>query len=82
MSLTTHISHDLVPNAQLRTADVEISYNVPFTKMMLSDNVLLGLNKSGFYQPSPIQLRAIPLGRSSLGSSFFFFFCNTIGTVT
>ncbi|KAG4076624.1 hypothetical protein HA402_001911 [Bradysia odoriphaga] len=49
-----------------RTTDVEIESNITFDKMMLSDRVLLGLTKNGFTHPSPIQLRAIPLGISGL----------------
>lgn len=50
-----------------RTSDVEMESNINFDKMMLSDRVLLGLSKNGFTHPSPIQLRAIPLGISGLG---------------
>lgn len=50
-----------------RTSDVEISENVPFAKMLLSDRVLAGLAKCGFVNPSPIQLRAIPIGCCGLG---------------
>lgn len=50
-----------------RTTDVEITENVPFSKMLLSDHVLAGLNKCGFQHPSPIQLRAIPIGCCGLG---------------
>ncbi|XP_076817037.1 uncharacterized protein LOC143462679 [Clavelina lepadiformis] len=49
-----------------RTDDVRISENVTFSELLLSDNVLSGLTKSGFYKPSPIQLKAIPLGRCGL----------------
>lgn len=50
-----------------RTKDVEIEENISFDKMMLSDRVLHGLKRNGFTNPSPIQLRAIPLGISGLG---------------
>lgn len=52
-----------------RTSDVEIEQNISFDKMMLSDRVLLGLKNNGFTHPSPIQLRAIPLGASGLGTT-------------
>lgn len=52
-----------------RTTDVEIESNITFDKMMLSDRVLLGLTKNSFTHPSPIQLRAIPLGISGLGET-------------
>lgn len=61
----TKMSHDW--NEKQRTSDVQIDENISFDKMMLSDRVLLGLTKNGFTQPSPIQLRAIPLGISGLG---------------
>lgn len=51
-----------------RTSDVEMVENISFDKMMLSDRVLHGLMKNGFSHPSPIQLRAIPLGISGLGN--------------
>jgi hypothetical protein len=35
--------------------------------MLLSDVTLKGLHKSGFRKPSPIQLKAIPLGRCGFG---------------
>lgn len=47
-----------------RTSDVEIERNISFDQMMLSDRVLLALKSNGFTNPSPIQLRAIPLGIS------------------
>lgn len=53
---------------KIRTSDVEIEENISFDKMMLSDRVLAGLKKNGFTHPSPIQLRAIPLGISGLGT--------------
>lgn len=49
------------------TEDVEIMNNISFSDMMLSDQVLTGLTKNNFRKPSPIQLRAIPLGRCGLG---------------
>lgn len=50
-----------------RTSDVEIIANIPFSKMMLSNEVLTGLTNNGFIYPSPIQLRAIPIGCCGLG---------------
>lgn len=49
--------------------DVEISENVSFRDMMLSEQVLSGLTKCNFTKPSPIQLRAIPIGRCGLGNA-------------
>lgn len=50
-----------------RTEDVEINDNISFAEMMLSDPVLVGLTKNNFKNPSPIQLKAIPLGRCGMG---------------
>lgn len=52
-----------------RTKDVEITEDVSFQDMMLSPRVLAGLTKCNFEKPSPIQLRAIPIGRCGLGKS-------------
>ncbi|XP_062604795.1 probable ATP-dependent RNA helicase DDX20 [Saccostrea cucullata] len=49
-----------------RTGDVLINENVDFSGLLLSANVLQGLQKAGFQRPSPIQLKAIPLGRCGL----------------
>lgn len=46
-----------------RTKDVLIEENVTFQNMFLSLKCLEGLTKCGFQKPSPIQLKAIPLGR-------------------
>lgn len=50
-----------------KTQDVEIQEDVSFRDMMLSDQVLAGLTKCNFEKPSPIQMRAIPIGRCGLG---------------
>lgn len=51
-----------------RTSDVltEENINVDFSSMFLSESVTAGLQKVGFEKPSPIQLKAIPLGRCGL----------------
>lgn len=46
-----------------RTEDVAVTEDVDFTGMMLMDTTVKGLLKSGFRKPSPIQLKAIPLGK-------------------
>lgn len=48
-----------------RTEDVKTDNT--FADMMLSDAVLSGLTKNNFNNPSPIQLKAIPLGRCGMG---------------
>ena len=50
-----------------RTGDVLIEENLDFRGLLLSDSVQQGLTKAGFERPSPIQLKAIPLGRCGLG---------------
>ncbi|TSN76527.1 putative ATP-dependent RNA helicase DDX20 [Bagarius yarrelli] len=49
-----------------RTDDVLSSGGVDFSSLLLSKPVLKGLATSGFQRPSPIQLKAIPLGRCGL----------------
>ncbi len=51
-----------------RTTDVLIDEKVDFSGLMLSGDVLEGLKSAGFERPSPIQLKAIPLGRCGLGN--------------
>ncbi|XP_069701300.1 probable ATP-dependent RNA helicase DDX20 [Periplaneta americana] len=46
-----------------RTNDVFVNEDIDFAGMLLSDLTLKGLHRSGFRKPSPIQLKAIPLGR-------------------
>ncbi|KAL2103210.1 hypothetical protein ACEWY4_000078 [Coilia grayii] len=49
-----------------RTDDVLLSENIEFSSLLLSEPVLKGLTSAGFQKPSPIQLKAIPLGRCGL----------------
>uniref|UniRef100_A0A4W4DXF2 RNA helicase n=1 Tax=Electrophorus electricus TaxID=8005 RepID=A0A4W4DXF2_ELEEL len=49
-----------------RTDDVLLYGGVDFSSLLLSKPVLEGLAASGFQRPSPIQLKAIPLGRCGL----------------
>ncbi|CAG4950062.1 unnamed protein product [Colias eurytheme] len=46
-----------------RTEDIQICQDTTFDTMMLSPNILTGLQASGFIKPSPIQLLGIPLGK-------------------
>lgn len=50
-----------------RTNDVYISENIDFAGMLLSPDILNGLNAAGFKKPSPIQLKAIPLAMCGFG---------------
>ncbi|KAK3576653.1 hypothetical protein CHS0354_004938 [Potamilus streckersoni] len=61
MSQVAHLFKD-----KQRTGDVTISEDVDFNGLLLSDPVTKGLKNSGFERPSPIQLKAIPLGRCGL----------------
>lgn len=63
--MALQLAHNL--DEKSRTTDVEIDRSIPFSKMLLSENVEKGLEQNGFIYPSPIQLRAIPLGRCKLG---------------
>ncbi|XP_058498643.1 probable ATP-dependent RNA helicase DDX20 [Solea solea] len=57
-------AHDI--NSRQRTEDVLLSDNIDFASLLLSAAVLDGLSAAGFNKPSPIQLKAIPLGRCGL----------------
>lgn len=51
-----------------RTRDVLIDEtNVNFESLFLSSPVLQALKEYNFTKPSPIQLKAIPLGKCGLG---------------
>lgn len=64
-----------------KTKDVETNEDVYFRDMMLSEPVLAGLTKCNFEKPSPIQLRAIPIGSCGLGK-FPRIFCFTGHSLT
>ena len=50
-----------------RTKDVESDEaNVYFDDLQLSKEVLAGLKHSGYIKPSPVQLKAIPLGKITI----------------
>ncbi|XP_029995605.1 putative ATP-dependent RNA helicase DDX20 [Sphaeramia orbicularis] len=57
-------AHDI--ETRKRTEDVLLSEGIDFSSLLLSQPVLEGLSASGFQKPSPIQLKAIPLGRCGL----------------
>ena len=59
------MAHDI--SRGTRTGDVLSCEAVEFTDLHLSGSVLEGLQKAGFKRPSPIQLKAIPIGRCGLG---------------
>ncbi|PNI27378.1 DDX20 isoform 1 [Pan troglodytes] len=49
-----------------RTGDVLLAEPADFESLLLSRPVLEGLRAAGFERPSPVQLKAIPLGRCGL----------------
>ncbi|XP_030279923.1 putative ATP-dependent RNA helicase DDX20 [Sparus aurata] len=57
-------AHDI--ETRKRTDDVLLSEGIDFSSLLLSPAVLDGLSAAGFQKPSPIQLKAIPLGRCGL----------------
>ncbi|XP_011176150.1 uncharacterized protein LOC105208090 [Solenopsis invicta] len=59
--MAQYIAHDI--NKKQRTNDIKIEENVTFDQMRLPQEILDGLMSAGFNKPSPIQLKAIPLGR-------------------
>lgn len=59
--MAQYTAHDLIKIP--RTRDVKIQEDVIFFQMGLPEDILDGLTAAGFQRPSPIQLKAIPLGR-------------------
>ena len=55
--------------ARKRTQDVLNDDESSFTSLLLSQNILDGLEKVGFKKPSPVQLRSIPFGKCGLGKN-------------
>jgi ATP-dependent RNA helicase DDX20 len=46
-----------------RSRDVQIEEDVQFDALIKNKELLKGIKASGYERPSPIQLKAIPLGR-------------------
>ncbi|XP_071628546.1 uncharacterized protein [Temnothorax longispinosus] len=59
--MAQQIAHDV--SKKQRTNDIKIEGDVTFFQMRLPQDILDGLMSAGFQKPSPIQLKAIPLGR-------------------
>lgn len=59
------IAHDL--ETKERSKDVLTENNLTFNNLMLSPSVLNGLNNCGYRKPSPIQQKAIPIGKCGFG---------------
>jgi ATP-dependent RNA helicase DDX20 len=60
-----NIAHNL--NEKQRTRDVILEENISFESLLLPLNIKSGLTASGFRKPSPIQFKAVPLGRCGFG---------------
>ena len=45
------------------TKDVQCEEKISFKDMYLSPHILQGLHDAGYINPSPIQLKCIPLGK-------------------
>lgn len=58
-----------------RTEDVIINENTTFESLLLLEKVLKGLKKTGYVKPSPIQLKAIPVGRCGFGKLLYVKHC-------
>ncbi|KAM9241539.1 putative ATP-dependent RNA helicase DDX20 [Dugong dugon] len=58
-------AHD-IDGPRTRTGDVLLAEPADFESLLLSRPVLEGLRAAGFERPSPVQLKAIPLGRCGL----------------
>lgn len=63
--MPTTIAHDY--DDRTRTTDVKTGEEISFRELMIPDKILNGLEMCGFRKPSPIQLKAIPLGRCGFG---------------
>ncbi|XP_072025191.1 uncharacterized protein [Amphiura filiformis] len=63
----SRVAHSIA-DGQNRSRDVfnDENVNVDFASLLLSPAVQAGLESAGFEKPSPIQLKAIPLGRCGL----------------
>ena len=53
----------VAPAVAWEQADVQADEETTFESLMLAPAIVSGLSESGFTIPSPIQLKAIPLGR-------------------
>ncbi|KAM6218195.1 putative ATP-dependent RNA helicase DDX20 [Rhynchocyon petersi] len=62
---TLRTAHD-IGGPRTRTGDVLLDQPGDFESLLLSRPVLEGLRAAGFERPSPVQLKAIPLGRCGL----------------
>jgi ATP-dependent RNA helicase DDX20 len=64
----------LTNNEKTRTKDIQSEEKISFDDLQLSKPILDGLKSAGYFNPSPIQYKAIPLGKLGLGINFLFIF--------
>lgn len=50
-----------------RTEDVLSTHQISFSSMVLPADILKGLEAAGFESASPIQVKALPVGRCGFG---------------
>lgn len=65
LSMSKALGHSL--GTIERTEDVIIKETTTFESLLLHEKVSKGLKNEGFLKPSPIQLKAIPVGRCGFG---------------
>lgn len=68
------LAHNILSSS--RTDDIQICEDVHFSSMLLKKPVLEGLLQNGFIKPSPIQFKAIPIGRFGYGKYVFPYLVN------
>ncbi|XP_054733962.1 probable ATP-dependent RNA helicase DDX20 [Anastrepha obliqua] len=56
------VAHSL--DGKERTEDIKLKELSPFSKMLLSESIRKGLQKTGFIYPTAIQAMSIPMGKS------------------
>lgn len=61
------LAHSL--SSKERTRDVLLSENIYFSSLILPAEILKALTDAGFEKPSPIQVKALPIGRCGLGKN-------------
>lgn len=61
------LAHSL--ETKTRTKDVILDENISFHSLFLPENILKGLSDAGFQKPSPIQKKALPMGRCGFGNN-------------
>lgn len=63
-------AHD-INDGEKRTKDVINDNDITFNSLMLSPLILDGLAYCDYHRPSPIQQKAIPIGKCGFGNIFY-----------